>query len=131
MPLESTGTGGATIYLRIQDVDNGNQCMDGFRLPGDSSFKTDTLTDLNKLLNVPYGESSKYWMQFGGFGIAASTPFTGCIDDHNQQYIEVTDEDTGILKFSGIQVNYTLIDYRLGQIKFFSIYRQRGLFSFL
>ena len=50
MPLESTGTGGATIYLRIQDVDNGNQCMDGFRLPGDSSFKTDTFTDLNKLL---------------------------------------------------------------------------------
>ena len=61
-------------------------------------------------------------MQFGGFGIAASTPFTGCIDDSNQQYIEITHEDTGILKFSGIQVNYTLIDYRLGQIKFFSIY---------
>ena len=59
-------TGGANIYLRIRGVDNGNQCMAGFKLPGDTSFKTGSLVDLNKLLNNPYGGSSEYWMKFGG-----------------------------------------------------------------
>lgn len=97
--------GGANIYLRIKGVDEGNQCMSGFKLPGDSSFKTELSIDLRKLLNIPYGGSSKYWIKFGGYGVAASTPFTGCIDDNNQEYVAVTGDKTGILKFSEIQVN--------------------------
>ena len=60
--------------------------------------------DLKKLYNNPYGGGYKYWTKFGGFGIAAATPFEGCIDDNNQQLMETDAMDVGLLKLSNIQV---------------------------
>ena len=104
---------GSDIYLKIRGIDDGDQCLTGFKLPGETAYKYGSLVDLDKLLNIPYGGSDKYWMKFGGFGIGEDMPFEGCIDDNNQEHVRLLSFSwpsyfsLGILKFSGIQVNRT------------------------
>ena len=105
VPCGAGSPGGSSLYLKIQGINAGSHCTPGFKLPGDSSYKTGFAVDLNKLMNNPYGSSYRYWVQFGGFGVAASTGFDGCIDDNNQGLIETTSAGLGILKFPNVQVH--------------------------
>lgn len=95
---------GTNLYLYIKGIDDGVYCIPTHKLPGSTTFQSGGKIDLKKLYNNPYGGGYKYWTKFGGFGIAAATPFEGCIDDNNQQLMERDAMDVGLLKLSNIQV---------------------------
>ena len=68
---------GTNLYLYIKDIDDGSHCIPTHKLPGANTFQSGGKIDLKKLYNNPYGGGYKYWTKFGGFGIAAATPFEG------------------------------------------------------
>lgn len=107
VPCGAGNAGGSDLFLKIRGVDDGSYCASGFKLPGHSSYKTGSFVDLNKLMNNPYGSSFKYWLKFGGFGLAENIGFEGCVDDNNQQLLGTTSSGIGVLKFANVKVNTT------------------------